>query len=84
MAEKAKIIPFLSIEIVHVATHIAKFLTKYPISQKEKKFLCCLYMSFKKRKNELGIFTTKSCSGCKKMYKRLQCTCRVVILLTVF
>ena len=60
MAEKAKIIPFLFIEIVHVATHIAKFLTKYPNSQKEKKFLCCLYTSFKKRKNELGIFTTNA------------------------
>ena len=37
MAEKAKIIPFLFIEIVHVPTHFAKFLTKYPNSQKEKK-----------------------------------------------
>ena len=42
MAEKAKIIPFLFIEIVYVPTHVAKFLTKYPNSQKEKKFLCCL------------------------------------------
>ena len=55
-----------------------------PNSEKEKKFLCYLYMSFIKRKNELGIFTTKSCSGCKEKYKRLRCTCRVVTLLTVF
>ena len=55
-----------------------------PNSEKEKKFLCYLYMSFIKHKNELGIFTTKSSSGCKEKYKRLRCTCRVVTLLTIF
>ena len=33
----AEIIPSRFIEIVHVPTHFAKFLRKYPNSEKEKK-----------------------------------------------
>ena len=84
MAEKAKIIPSLFIEIVHVPTHFAKFLRKYPNSEKEKNFLCCLYMFFIKRKNELGIFTAKSCSGCKEMYKDCDALAELSFCLLLF
>ena len=55
------------------------FKEPYSSSEREIKFRRCLFMSSIKR--EIRHFQLWSCKKGKKMYKKVWCTCKVVVLL---